>query len=76
VNILLYELCDAEANFEMWLSVYAKALKKHNDKMYYEKNVFKLKDILGTLNNLEYELAGYKKWVEQKVEKLDNEENG
>ena len=39
-------------------------------------NVFKLKDILGTLNNLEYELAGYKKWVEQKVEKLDNEENG
>ncbi len=75
MNILLYELCDAESNFEMWLSVYAKALKRHNANMRDEKDVLKLKDILRTLNNLEYELAKYKKWVEQKVEKLDNEEN-
>ena len=73
---MLYELCNAESNFEMWLSVYTKALKNHNTNMRDEKDVFTLKDILGTLNNLEYELAKYKKWVEQKVEKLDNEENG
>lgn len=76
MNIMLYELCDAESNFEKWLSIYAKALKRHNANMRDEKDVLKLKDILRTLNNLEYELAGYKKWVEQKIEKLDCEKNG
>ncbi len=68
----LYELCSMESDFEMWLSVYLEALKKHNDNMRNEKDIFKLKDILKTLNSLEHELDKHKKLLEEAADKLDD----
>lgn len=64
----LHELYAAASGFELLLENDLKALKRHKDAMYREKDVFKIKDILNTLKNLEYDTARYREWAELETE--------
>lgn len=68
---LLNDLYNGVTEFEFWLEEDLKALKRHRYAMEKEKDASKIKDILKTLGNLEYDLSRYKKWAEQEVEKLE-----
>ncbi len=66
----LHELYAAASGFELLLENDLKALKRHKDAMYKEKDASKTKDILNTLKNLEYDTASYMEWAEHETEKL------
>ena len=67
----LNDLHSRAEELEFWIGKDLEALKRHRAVMLKEKDISKIRDISGTLDNLGYDLSRYKKWAGQEAEELE-----
>lgn len=70
----LHDLHSTAFSFEFLIQADVERLKRHRKKINAEKDATKIKDILNTLQRLEYDTTRYKEWAEREAEAIEKAE--